>query len=172
MMFCGKERSKRRMHLYEMTDQMSRLLEFDDDSLGIDSMLLDLEGDINAKTEGTCMVIRTLEAEAKAFAEEAKRMQGKATARVNRIKGLKEYLMVNLQAAGLTSAGGSILKANIQRGNPRCVVVDEWAVPEAFIRIIPEKREVDKRGIMTNVRETGEVPDGVEIEQTYSLRVR
>ena len=160
------------MHLYQMTDRVAQLLEFDNDSLAIDSMLLDLGGDINHKAEGVCMAIRTLEAEAKAFKEESGRMADKASARVNRIKGLKEYLMVNLQAAGLTSAGGSILKASIQKSPPSCVVLDQDVIPPAYLIEVPATVRVDRKGILVHFRETGEVPDGVEIEQTYSLRVR
>lgn len=160
------------LRLYNMTDRVARLLEFDDDSLAIDSLLLDLEGDINHKTEGVCMAIRTLKAEEAAFAAEAKMMKAKATARANRAKGLTAYLLVNLQNAGLTSAGGSILNAKIQRSGPRCIVFDEEDIPEKWWRVIPERREVNKKSILAHVKETGEIPDGVDIVRGSSLRIR
>lgn len=150
------------MKLYEVSQAYRQLAEFVETGDDWKSAMDTLEDVFDAKVESIAKIIRELEADAKAYEEEAKRLNGHTQAARNRIAHLKEYILYNMIAAGKTKVG-EIVKVSVQPSPPSCEVVDAEQVPLELWRVIPERREVDKKGILELWKESGEVPPGVTI---------
>lgn len=86
------------MKLYEITDKYKAILEVcenaeDDTEFAMLSDKLEgLDEELNVKLDSCARVYRTLQAEAAALEEEAKRMRGKAVTLSNRADSLKYYM--------------------------------------------------------------------------------
>lgn len=162
--------------LYELTDDYAGLLaalefaESEDEETEIYAKLDALEGDITAKAATYARIIQDKDAEARAFAAEKTRLMECQRAAENVSKRLKAMLMDNMQRLGLREIRTDIGKWRIQMNPPSCEVLNPDAVPEDYR--IPQPDKIDAAAILKNFRETGEIPDGVDIQRGESLRFR
>lgn len=104
--------------LYELTGELMRLFEMLEDPEMDEQAVRDtmeaVEGEFDAKVDGWCRVIKSIEAQAKSLKEEEKRLHERRTACENNVKRSKELIKEYLQAVGRTEAG-TVLKAKIQK---------------------------------------------------------
>lgn len=162
--------------LYELTDAYVSLMaqyedaESDTEREQILQMILDCEGDIATKAENYAKIMKNTEADAKALADEIKRLTAKKVAAENAVKRLKDYLKYAMEIAGASEIQTSIGKWRIQKNPFSCIVNDVSKIPERFL--IPQEPVVDKKSILAELKSTGEVFDGVEIVQTEGVRFR
>lgn len=162
------------MKLYEITEGYQRVLDLMEEEGGdFTKALDDLAEAFNEKAENVAKVVRNLEAEAEVFANESQRMAQKATARKNQTAHLKDYLKGAMEQMGIENIKGQLLNVGLQNSTPTCeVLVAVEELPEEFVRVIPEKKEADKKALMAYYKEKGEVPDGVEVRQGRHIRIR
>lgn len=122
------------MTLYELTGEFLELFQLMEDPEMDEEALRDtlegMEGEFDAKIDGWCRVVKSLEAEAKALKEEGKRLADRGRAIENRIANMKAFMMQSMQAVGKTEAG-ELLKAKITKnGGLAPLVFDEGVTPE------------------------------------------
>lgn len=159
------------MKLYELAQAYQLLAEADaTDDEGFAAALAQLVDAIEAKAENTAAVIRTLEAEAGAIEEEAKRLHARAQVRRSRADHLKTYLLEQLAAAGKTSVAGKFFTVAVAASPASVRVTDASAVPAAYL--VPQPPKVDARAILAAWKDSGELPPGVEVERGRHLRIR
>ena len=89
------------LKLYEYTELYQRLQDIGEEGLDIEAALATVQEDFNTKAENVAKVIRSLEAEAKAYQDEINRLNQAAQARANRGQRLKDYLRQNMEALNL-----------------------------------------------------------------------
>ena len=150
--------------LYELTEDYSMLEEMFDDEEVDEQTLLDtlegIEGEYNDVMEYKCKMIKNYEALAKAKKEEADRLSNQARTINNRIKWLKDKMLISLVATGKEEAGGDVLKCKIAKAggkNPIILAedIDVDSLPDEYKRI---ETSVNKE----NVRKALE--DGIKLD--------
>jgi len=164
------------MKLYELTDDYFGILERIGESGEVDeetaALLEALDDEIEVKAENVAKVIRTLELEADAINQEAKRLADRARAKANSAAHLKDYLHRNLEALGKKKVEGEVLTVSLRKKPPSVEVVDASVIPDAFTEERVETR-VDKRAILQEWKETGETVQGCVIHKDgHSLQIR
>lgn len=160
------------MRLYELTAgylEVERLMEEDGDW---EAALNAISEEFDQKVDSVAKAIRSYEAEAKAYQEEAKRLGDKARATANKGTSLENYLLRQMQAVGKDKVDG-LFKVSVRISPPSCSILDETQITPQFMRLIPERFEVDKKAIIEAWKKDGSVPDGVAIaDDNKYLQIR
>lgn len=164
------------MRLYELTDAYVSLLneydeaQTDEDRACIIAQIEEVEQDIATKGENYARLIKNATADSDALADEIKRLQAKKAASDNFVKRLKENLMFAMGIAGATEIKTTIGKWYIQKNPPKVTITDEMMVPARFL--IEQPPVIDKKAILAEFKQTGEVLNGIEITREDSVRFR
>lgn len=155
------------MKLYEITDIYLNLENIDDD-IDITAALAEVDGELEDKLENIAKLIRNLEAEAKAYEDEEKRLKAQKQAAKNRIESLKRYVKGSLETIGKDKVEAGIFKWSLQNGPGRVEITDEAKIPEEYFvtEVKPLKSEIKK------AIEEGVITEGAEIVRDKSLRLR
>lgn len=162
--------------LYELTNEYSALLaqyedaETDQEREDTLQRLLDCGDDIAVKAENYAKIVKNEEADAKALADEIARLTAKKRAAENAVKRMKEYMLAAMEIVGAKEIETSIGKWRVQKNPPSVTVTDVFKVPERFL--IQQEPTVDKRAMLAEYKQTGELFDGAEIVQTNGVRFR
>ena len=156
------------MKLYELADQY-RLLREAMDSDNEDTVeafqvaLSQLQDGVETKAESIALLIKELDAEAEGIKAECQRLEGRLRARVNRRDSLKDYLLQELNWAGIEKVKGTLVSVAVRTSPPSCEVVEAESIPIAFRRIIPETWQPDRKAIIDHWKTSAETVPGVQI---------
>lgn len=160
--------------LYDITGRMLALVAMADDEDIEPEVLKDtlegIEGEYDDKIEGYCKMIKNLEADMKAFDEEAKRLKAKKEKLAKNIERMKQTMFESLKLMNKTSAGGKVLKASIQKnGGVLPIVFDADAVPFEFqkVKVEPNNeaiREALDAGVKLDFAHYGERGESLRIK--------
>lgn len=155
------------MKLYELTEIYENIENLDDD-VNVASALATVDGALEDKLESIAKMIKNLDAKAKAYEDEEKRLKARKIAIKNRIDDIKRYVKENLEAIGKDKVEAGIFKWSLQFGPGRVEITDETKIPEEFFvtEIKPLKTEIKK------AIESGVITEGAEIVREKSLRLR
>lgn len=164
------------MKLYELAENYRKVQEFlDDDEINMKAVkdTLDaIEEEIIDKCENIAKLIKTLEAEEKAFRDEEERLFKKRKAIENKIEWLRKYTAEQLERAGIERIKGKIFTVLLQPTPPAVEIVDmDTFMREGTKYLIPQPPKIDKKLIMEDIKGGKEVP-GVILKQEKSLRIR
>lgn len=158
--------------LYELTNELSVLqTEWDGEvSPEIQAKLDSLQTSIEAKIEGICKFVRSLEAERDAVNIEVIRLKNRLSRLDKGIDFFKMYMKNNLDSIGIDKIKTALFNVSVSDSPPRVNVLNLSDVPEPFMVTHVEER-VDKEAILEQFRRTGEVPKGIEIVRGRTIRV-
>ena len=162
--------------LYELSAGYATLIdaydsaETDEERESILELLSAAEGDIEGKAENYAKVIRIKEAEARAFKDEADRLNRRRQAAENMVRRLKDALLDSMKLMGKTEINTSIGKWRVQLNPVSCEVVDIDRVPMQYH--IRQEDKIDKKSLLADYKATGEIIDGVEFRQDTGIRFR
>ena len=156
--------------IYEDFSRMYNQAETDEEMLEAESLLIESESNLVEKIENISRLIKNFEAERDSFKKEADRLNSKAKSFDNKVKNLKRYLEDSLTHAGVDKVKGDMFTVSLQNNPLSLSVSDLSNIPDEFIRT-PEPT-VNKRELLSYIKETGEVFEGVKLEQTSSIRIR
>lgn len=130
-----------------------------------------LQFPIEEKAKNVAMVIRNIEASAKAIKEAADAMILRAKSEENRAKNLKGYLQSAMEATGITKIESPYFVISL-RNNPESVVIDaESQIPADYMREIPASYSPDRILIKKAIQDGYEVP-GCHLTRTQSLQIK
>ena len=130
-----------------------------------------LQFPIEEKAKNVAMVIRNIEASAKAIKEAADAMILRAKSEENRAKNLKGYLQSAMEATGITKIESPYFVISL-RNNPESVVIDaESQIPADYMREIPATYSPDKTLIKKAIQDGFDVP-GCHLTRTQSLQIK
>ena len=162
--------------LYDITGRALMLMSIADDADIEEDVLKDtlegIDGEYDDKIESYCKVVKNLEADAKAIAEEIKRLQGKKKCIENNIDRMKKTMFDSLKLMNKSSAGGTVLKASIQKNGGKAPLVfdiDEDDVPIEFQKVSVEPNNEAIRDALDSGIELNFVHYG---ERGESLRIK
>ena len=160
------------MTLYELTEEVYRLLEFAEDPEVEEEVFRDtleaLQGDIEVKAEAYGKVIKQMEADRKAIEAEIERLTARKERLVKSTATMKERLQQAFTALNVQKLKTDLFTFYIQK-NPVSVVVDDIdAVPDEFYKI---EMKLSKTAIKEAI-ESGQDVSFAHLEQSESIRMR
>ena len=130
------------MTLYEITGELRELqnmIEEGADPDVVNDTIESVEFDLEQKAEGYVMVIRNLEAQAKAIKDEEKRLREKRLAAENGIESLKKRLFDSMNATGKKKLNAGVFTLSVQKnGGALPVIIDADCVenmPKEMLKI-------------------------------------
>ncbi len=155
------------MQLYKLTEAMAEVSKMADDGVPfeqIEDTLNELECDFQEKAKNILFAIANMEGEAEMISAEAKRLSDKKTTKLNQIKRLREYLLINMQSTGATKIENGVMTASIRKGVVSAVIKDEELIPVEF-KNIKTTITTDKKGLLKALKELkeGESIEGAEL---------
>lgn len=160
--------------LYAITDAyQSVVAKFEDSDCSVEDVVAELQaiaGDFKTKAEAIACVDADLARREEVCAQEAKRLADRAKHAAEHRAWLRQYLLDQMHAVGIDHIDTPRFSLAIHINPPACVVVDAAAVPSEFQRTTISIA-VDKRSVLEAVRNTGEIPAGVEIRRGEHLAI-
>lgn len=166
--------------LFQIVEQHRSLLALAESDSDLDQQMLadtleGLEGELTLKVQSVGRVIAHQEAMAKAMDEAAANISIRAKRLRARMDSLKQYLLVNMQAANLPKVDSPELVVSLKKNPPSVVVFDESQVPEEFKRTPPPAPPPvpvpDKTAIKEALKAGQDVP-GCRLEQGMRVEVK
>jgi hypothetical protein len=158
--------------LYEITNDLRAIEEFEcqgqDDLQALNDLFGEAHGALTDKVEGICKMLKNLDAESEALANEAKRLTDRKKTVENKIKSIKDFLKYQLKGIGLDKLSAGTFNLSI-RSNPGSLkIVNPDIVPMAYkIQVY----EVDNAQVKKAILDGNIVP-GAIVEQGDSLTIR
>lgn len=134
-----------------------------------------LEGDslaIQAKIESYAFVIRNMEALPETIKAEEKRLADRRKAIEKRVDNIKEWLLINMQHAGITKIESPVFTVALQNNPPSLVVDNESLIPADYFKQ-PETPPpaLDKTLVKKAIADGYEVP-GAHIESKQRIVIK
>lgn len=154
------------LKLYEVTNNIIEAQHETVDTEQLDALQLAFD----QKAIGCACVVKNLSAEVNAIEQEIKRLIDLKVSRQNNVDRLKAYLMSCMKAVGIDRVENGVHRLRIQKSPLSVQVLDEESVPPEFKVEVRETR-VDKKAIAEYVKQTGEIPDGIDAKQNEHLRI-
>lgn len=166
--------------LYVLTDQLRELQALADTDADLpDDVIRDtlegLTGAIEVKATNVAKFVRNQDALADAIEAAAKAMKERAARVRRRSDSIREYLLANMTAAGITSVESAELSLKIKKNPPAVVVDDETQVPDLYRTLPPPPPppmpRIDKKLIAEAIK-AGDVVPGCRLIQNTRLEIR
>ena len=165
------------MKLYELSDEYRRLLddyntaetqeEMDAIAERLDAVSVAWEDKARA-----CLIVRSEAiASASAIAAEIKRLTALRDAAETRAERMRRYVETQMLATDRDRADLGVYKVRLQDSPPSVTWFDVDALPDEYVRVVPAKREPDKRAIVEAWSSGIEVP-GAEVQQKRGIRIQ
>ena len=160
------------MTLYEMSDTARQLYELLEAGEIDEQTVLDTMESIGAseKLESYVYIQKQLEAEASAFKAEIDRMNERKKSLENQIDRMKKAQLEFMQATGQKKAAAGTFTITM-RENKSVKVLDQKAIPSAYLTEKPAEYNPDKKAILAALK-AGESVPGCEIETSFSVSAR
>ncbi len=160
------------MRLYELPPAFEALASESDGELSPEALakIDQLELALEQKVDGCCRVIRTLQAKAKAYKEEAERLAKKAKAAADNADRLALYVHDNLKRLGHRRVDGPLFAVWLHPSPPSVkVTVPVQDLPPEWLEV---KIEPNKKTILAAFKDGQPLPEGVTVETTNThLRI-
>lgn len=162
------------MRLYEITQDIAELEELiNNEELSeeeITEVKSIIESVLNEKAEQIAYVIKNKESDIKAIKEEEKRLKEKRKSVEKSAERLKSYVLENLLMLDKKKIKTSVGDIAIRKSQAVEINTDVNVLDDRFKRV-KTTVEADKTALKEAIK-NGEVVDGVEIVENYSLNVR
>lgn len=162
--------------LYELTNYRQQLERLADSGEVPPEEIADtlnaLEGDIHEKAVQVAAFARNLEATADAVREAAKAMLARADRIEKRAEGVRNYLLFQMQANGISKVECPYFTLAVRKNPPAVVIDDEAQIPAEFIVTPPPPApRPDKAAIARAMKSGTDVP-GCHLIQNERLDIK
>ena len=155
------------MKLYELSDDYRNLLEAldgeDSEQDNITAILSQVKEQFNEKVENIGKMVLSLKADAEAVKLEEQRLAKRRKALESKADWLSDYLKNELTNTGVDNVKGTLVTVSLRKNPASVNILNAEAIPEIYRVVIPESWQPDKKAILTQFKNTGEIVDGVEI---------
>jgi len=163
-------------NLYQLTagfNEIFDLLEYEEaiDLAVLEDTLQSIEAAIEVKFGNVAKIIKTLEAEAKAYEAEAKRLSSKKSAAETRITWLKNYLLQSLEQTKKDKIATDIGTVRRQKNPGSVNVLDADKIPAEFYFTPVPVKQLLKQELLDKLK-AGEKIAGAELKQGYHIRIQ
>ena len=166
--------------LFALVEQHRSLLALADSEADIPEEVINdtlegLQGELQVKAQSVARFIANQDAMADAIDNAAAAMAVRAKRLRSRTEYLRNYLLVNMQAAGIQKLDSPELVVQVKKNPPAVVVFDEASVPAEFMVTPapppPPPPRPNKAAIKDALKSGVEVP-GCRLEQGVRLEVK
>ena len=149
------------MHLYELTENYRGLMELDVPEEALIDTLEAISAEFDDKAIAVGYVIKNLNSEADAIDAEIKRLSGRKSARMNRVKSLKTYLIGNMSVLDKKTIECDLFSISRQKGRMSVFIDSQDALPEEYLKVSvsPDKTAIKK------AIDSGEEVKGAHLER-------
>ena len=155
------------MTLYQLSGLYRQLLDLEPDQMA--AALQELTGDIKDKATNIGFVIGNYEALAESIEDAVKDMKSRAASCRARSDWLRNYLLTNMQATGISKIEGPLLKISLRKNPGKVIIDNEQEIPAQYMRQPPPV--LDKIAIGADLKE-GLIIPGVHLEVGESVSIR
>jgi len=156
----------------EYRDAANKLYDTDLDQQTIDDTLEGLRFPLEQKAISIAALALNMEATANAIKEAEQRQADRRRAIENRAKRLRDYLLYNMQAAGVGEIPSPMFALKVRNNPPAVVIEDEGLIPAQFKRVPdPAPPQPDKKAIKAAIDEGKEVP-GATIRKSQRVDIK
>ena len=132
-----------------------------EDKEALETALGQVEGAWLTKVENIGNIILNWEGNIDIIKKEEDRVQKLRRALESRIQWLKAYTMDNMIASGDTELQFPLVKVAVASNPPSTEILEESAIPDKYLRLIPSKYEPNRQGMLEDFK-TGKVKeDGI-----------
>lgn len=153
------------MTLYEITEDYRKLLSMLEDADIDEDAFLDtlegIEGELEVKAEGYVKVINMIEADVKAYKEEAERLMKKASSAQAKTDALKKALLNAMIVTEKKEIKAGLYKLKVSNNGGLKPLFIDGTVPDEYIKMVPQN---DNKAI----REYLESLDGTDVECSWA----
>jgi hypothetical protein len=125
---------------------------------------------VTEKVTNTAKYIKNLEVTSAAIKEQEKIMAERRKRLEKKIGRLREYLMVNMEHAGIKKANSALINVALKKNPPSVTVVDQAVVPRYLIKQ-KVSESVDKAAAKQLLKDGNDVP-GIELVQSTRLDIK
>ena len=157
------------MNLREIIDALDDC-ETDEEVMRLCEQADAAEADLNSKAESYVKIIRNFETDIDALKSEKERLNKLQKRRELAIERMKEYIRAAMTASGLQRIETRLGKWSRRMSPWSCKVINADKVPEKYL--IPQPPVVDKKALLNDFKQTGEIADGVDFEQREYVMFR
>lgn len=119
--------------LYEIANDYAKLLDEDLEPDLIADTLEGMEGELKDKIEQLLAICKNETGYAERLKEEAKSLNERAAATLNRVERIQEYISLALSTAGLKKIRAGIHQVTIRSPSESVEIVDSSALPAKFV---------------------------------------
>lgn len=161
------------LSLYEITNAFPALMESEEiteeDKNKIEAELTML---LQQKSQNIIGYTKNIELTINAMKEEEDRIASNRKVLENKLARFKQYVKECMENNGITKIETGLGTLSIAKSPASVEIINEEAIPSEFKQEIVTVK-IDKTKIKNNFKETGEIPDGVNIVTTNtSLRIK
>lgn len=143
--------------LYEITGNIKELLNSDFDEQTIADTMESLQGEFNDKAIAVIKFVENLNGDTSVIDAEIKRLQERKKVITNKQKRLREYLLHNMQANGITKIECPLFTASLRKGIESVDISDESILPDEFVKAEVVTKP-DKKAIKDALKAGASVP--------------
>jgi len=129
-----------------------------------------LEGELSAKASSLIVVVNNFDSDIDAISNEIKRLQARKTVLTNKKDSLRDYLKMNMQAAGITSIKCPLFSITLAKGRDVVWIDSELDIPDDFKQEITTVK-VDKVNLLKALKD-GPVEGARLVKSDDSLRIK
>ena len=155
--------------LYKLTEQyqtIEGMLDREIEYISQDEIketLANIKDDIEDKVASIGKIVLELKSDIESVKAEEDRLARRRLGFTGKMEWLKSYLLAEMQATNTLKVKKDVITVSVQNNPPSAELLDMELVPEQYVRVIPERREPDKKAIIEHFKETGEIISGVDI---------
>jgi len=155
--------------LYQLTDRYKAIEDMLDREIEyisqdeIKETLANIKDDIEDKVASIGKIVLELKSDIESVKAEEDRLAKRRSGFTSKMEWLKLYLLAEMVSTNTLKVKKDVISVSVQNNPPSAELINLELVPEQYIRIVPERREPDKRAIIEHFKETGELVSGVNI---------
>jgi len=108
-------------------------------------------------------MVLSLKADAETLKLEEQRLSKRRHTIEAKSEWLETYLKNELTNTGVDNVKGTLVTVSLRKNPVSVNILNAEAIPEIYRVVIPESWQPDKKAILTQFKNTGEIVDGCEI---------
>ena len=164
------------MKLYELTDAYAELAalldecESEEEAAQLWAQMDEIGASISEKADNYARFLRNKQGEVDSLGKEIERLQKRKRSAENQIEQLREHMKFAMGIAGATEIRTALGKWTVRKNPPKVNVLDESEIAPEFFD--PQPPKLSKSRLLKHWKDTGEIPDGCDIDIAESVQFR
>lgn len=159
------------MKLYEITPQLVELSNMDASDEAVRDTLEAVQMEFNDKAIAIVKVAESLDADTSAIDAEIERLKARKQVIVNRKQQLRDYLLYNMEAAGIKKIDCPLFTVTLRQGVESVEIIDQSQIPNEYVTVeVMEKP--DKAAIKAAIKSGKEVTGAILKRGANSIQIK